>query len=94
MQLDDTTSLSIRRLGITSLVLGVLGAAFYWWTPTGMVISAAGVVFGFVGWTLARRTSIGRGMVIAGALISVAALAFASTIASLGLETVRFTALR
>jgi hypothetical protein len=88
------TPLSIRGLGITSLVFGFLGGAFYWWTPLGMDLSLTGLLLGFVGWTVARRTTTGFGLSVAGMLLSLAALVLDSVIAGYGLELVRFHALR
>jgi hypothetical protein len=86
--------ISIRGLGITSLVFGFLGGAFYWWTPLGMVLSLCGLLMGFVGWTLARRKTVGFGLSVGGVLLSLATLILDSVIAGLGLELVRFNALR
>jgi hypothetical protein len=86
--------LNMRDVGIASLVFGFLGGAFYWWTPLGMVLSLCGLVMGFVGWTLAGRRAAGFGLLIVGILLSVVTLILDSVIAGLGLELVKFNALR
>jgi len=83
-----------RGLGITSLIFALLGGVFYWWTPLGMVLSLTGLLTGFAGWTMARRMSTGFRLSVAGLLLSLVALILNCAIASLGLETVRFSALR
>ena len=85
---------SIRALGTTSLILGLLGGALYWWTPLGMIVSLTGLVLGFVGWTMARRMTIGLRLSIAGMLVSLATLILDSVIAELGLELIKFQGFR
>jgi hypothetical protein len=87
-------SVSIRGLGITSVVFGFLGGCFFWWTPLGMVLSITGLLMGFVGWTMAPRKTAGLGLSIAGMLLSLATLILDSVIAGFGLEIIRFHALR
>jgi hypothetical protein len=87
------TPVSVRGLGIASIILGVIGAAFYWWTPMGMVISLCGLLTGFIGWTFARRRTPSFGLVIAGMSLCIAALTLNFVIAGLGLELIRFHAL-
>jgi hypothetical protein len=86
--------ISMRALGITSLILGLLGGALYWWTPLGMVVSLTGLVLGFVGWTIARRRTTGFGLVIAGMLLSLATLILDWVIAGYGLELIKFQGFR
>jgi hypothetical protein len=88
------SSVSGWVLGVVSVILGLVGAAFYWWLPMGIVISLSGLMAGFVGWAQGPRRSIGVALVVAGILLCIAALAFDSFIAFRGLETVRFEALR
>jgi hypothetical protein len=83
-----------RSLGITSLIFGLLGGAFYWWTPLGMVLSLTGLLMGFVGWTMARKTTADVGLSVAGMLLSLAALILDCVIAGLGLELIRLHSLR
>jgi hypothetical protein len=80
--------LSLRSLGFFSLMLGILGGAFYWWTPLGIVLSLAGLVIGFVGWTFARRRTAGFGLLVSGMLFSLAALILDFVIAGLNLEII------
>jgi hypothetical protein len=87
-------SVSTCGLGIASLIFGFLGGAFFWWTPLGMVLSLTGLLMGFVGWTLARRMTAGFTLVIAGILLSLAAVILDGVVAGLGLELIKFDALR
>jgi hypothetical protein len=82
------------RLGVISLVLGILGFAFYWWTPLGIVLGLFGFVLGFVGWTLAPPQTNHRWLVIAAMLVCVAAVVFDVEIGLHGLEIIQFRALR
>lgn len=77
-----------RGLGIFSIVFGLLGLAMCWWTPTGMVLSLAGLVIGLVGCATARRG--GWGLSAAGMVVSAAALAVCWVIAANGWEYIRF----
>jgi hypothetical protein len=86
--------LSVRGLGILSLLLGFLGGVFCWWTPLGMVLSLTGLVIGFVAWTYARRATVSFGLAIGGMLLSLATLILDGVIAGYGLELIRFHALR
>jgi hypothetical protein len=83
-----------RGIGIAALIFGLLGGAFYWWTPLGMILSLTGLLMGFVGGTTAPRKSTGLGLSIAGMLVSLAALTLNCVIAGLGLELIEFDALR
>jgi hypothetical protein len=83
-----------RSLGIASLTFGLLGGAFYWWTPLGIVLSLTGLLMGLVGWTMARRATAGFGLSVAGMLLSLATLILDWVIAGLGLELIRLQALR
>jgi hypothetical protein len=83
-----------RGLGITSLVFGLLGGLFYWWTPLGMVLSLAGLLVGFVGWTVARRTTAGLRLSVAGILLSLATFILDCVIAGFGLELIQLHSLR
>jgi hypothetical protein len=85
---------SVRGLGVTSIILGLLGAGFYGWTPLGIALSLFGLVAGFVGWTLSPPKSAGFDLVLGGMVLCLVALALDCTVAGLGLELIRFQALR
>ena len=92
----DTIEAPVRlqRLGIISLVLGVLGFGFYWWTPLGIVVGLFGFVLGFAGWVLGPERTDLRWLVIAGMLLCLAAVVFDVVIGLYGLELIQFRALR
>ncbi len=81
---------ALRGLSVTALVFGVLGGAFYWWVPMGIVLSLAGLMFGFVDWTAARRRSLDNRLSIVALLLSLATLALDIVIAYRGLQTWTF----
>ena len=81
---------TLRGLSVGAIVFGVLGGAFFWWVPMGMVLSLAGLLFGFVDWTNARKRSLDFRLSIAALLISATTLAFDLVIAWLGLQTLTF----
>ncbi len=81
-------SLNIRRLNIISILLAVLGAAFYWWVPMGIVLCIGGLAFGFVDWVNARRRSLNYRLSIVAMFLCLAALTFDIVIALLGLQTI------
>jgi hypothetical protein len=85
---------NIRGLGVTSILLGLLGGGFYWWTPLGIALSLFGLVAGFIGWTFARPKSTDFDLVIDGMLLCLAALALDCAVAGLGLELIQFQAFR
>jgi hypothetical protein len=84
----------LRGLGIASVIFGVLGGALCWWTPLGFILSLTGLVMGFVGWTANRNRFGGSSLLIAGMLISLAALILDWSIAGLGLEVIKLHSLR
>jgi ABC-type xylose transport system permease subunit len=86
--------LSVRELGIFSVILGLLGVGFYWWTPMGIVFGLAGLVIGFVGWTYTRRHVPGFGLTVAGMLVSIAALILDFVVVGLDLEIIKLHAFR
>jgi hypothetical protein len=88
------TVFTIRGLGMVSLVAGLLGAAFCWWDPLGMVSSLTGLTLGFVGWMRAPSKTRSAHWAIVGMLVCVAALVLDLTIAGFGLEIIRLHALR
>jgi hypothetical protein len=84
----------LRGLSVTSIVAAILGAVFYWWVPLGMVLSLVGLTVGIVDWIVSRRRSLDARLSIAGVVLAVLALSLNMVIARLGLEIVRFSALR
>ena len=84
--------LRLQGLGIFSFILGLLGLGLCWWTPTGMVLSLAGLMVGLIGCVTARRG--GWAPAAAGMIVSAAALAVCWIVAANGMEFIRFTALR
>jgi len=81
---------SVRILGIVSCVLAVLGGAFYWWLPLGIVLSLSGLASGFIGWV---RSSRHGGMAVllgCGMLLAVLALGVDVAAAWMNLVTIRF----
>jgi hypothetical protein len=83
-----------QGLGLASIVFGILGGTFYWWFPFGTVLSLAGLIIGLFGWLITPFRARNHGFMVAGTLLSLAALCVDIWIAANGLETVRFTALR
>jgi hypothetical protein len=83
-----------RSLGIFSLILGFLGLAFYWWTPFGMILGLAGLVLALVGWVLTPGRAGSVGWLIAGTVISAAALTLNLIIAVRGLELIQLSVTR
>ena len=37
-------------LGVLALIAALIGLAFFWWVPFGIVLSIVGLVLGIVGW--------------------------------------------
>jgi hypothetical protein len=91
----ETTNVSVRPrvLGLISAVLGILGIAFWWYVPMGMVIGLTGLVLGLIGWFLTPRGA-SRGFVITGLVLSLAALVLDFIVLGQGLETYTFSPLR
>jgi hypothetical protein len=83
-----------RSLSYGSILFGILGGAFCWWLPLGMVLSITGLLLGVVDWIDTRRRSLDHRLAVVGLLVSAAALALCIFVAALGLQTVTFTALR
>jgi hypothetical protein len=79
-------------LGIFSMIFGLLGLALCWWTPTGMILSVAGMTIGLVGCIMSRRGD--RTPPAAGLIFSTASLAVCWIVAAWGLELIRMTALQ
>jgi hypothetical protein len=62
-------------LGASALALGLLGLAFCWLVPVGIILSVAGTMSGLVGWGLARpRPGRAAALAALGAALSVLAL--------------------
>jgi hypothetical protein len=81
---------AVRTVAVAALIFGILGGIFYWWVPLGMILSLAGIVFGFSDWTMARRRSLDYRLSIVAVFISVATLALDFFIAALGWQTFTF----
>jgi hypothetical protein len=81
---------TLRGVGIAAIVFALLGAAFFWWLPMGIMLSMTGLTLAFVDWVSARRRSSDRQVSVVGLLLSVAALTLCLVIAALGLQTVTF----
>jgi hypothetical protein len=81
---------TLRGLSVGSLILGLLGGLCYWWLPTGIVLSLAGLLLGFVDWTLARRRSLDYRLAVVAVLFSLGALCLCIVIALLNLQVVTF----
>lgn len=57
----------ISGLGIASLVLGLLGIAFFWFLPLSLGLATIGIVLGMVGMIVAANDKyVGRGMPLLG----------------------------
>ncbi|HVS39342.1 MAG TPA: hypothetical protein VMS17_27540 [Gemmataceae bacterium] len=80
----------VRIFSVASIILGILGVAFSWWLPFGMVLGLAGLVLGFVDAVIARRRSLSFRLAIVGIVVSAAALALDMVVAALGMQTVTF----
>jgi hypothetical protein len=81
---------TLRGVGITAIVFGLLGGALFWWLPMGIMLSITGLTLAFIDWVSARRRSSDFRLSIVGLLISAGALALCVVIAALGLQTVTF----
>jgi hypothetical protein len=88
------TSTGFRAVAIAAVVFGILGGAFCWWAPLGMIFSATGLVMGFAGWLSARQSAARDRTVIAGMILSLAMLGLNFFIAGIGAEIVKFGPLR
>jgi hypothetical protein len=81
---------TLRALGITSIIFGLVGGALFWWLPMGMMLSMTGLILGLADCLNARRRSSDFRLSITGLLISAAALVLCIVVAALGLQTVTF----
>lgn len=87
MEGSKTPGEGLRRISVSSLVFAILGGAFYWWLPLGMVFSLTGLFMGIGDLTMVRRRSLDYRLSIVAIAISVAALSLDIVIAYLGLQT-------
>jgi hypothetical protein len=78
-----------RSLGMASIAFGILGAAFFWWAPLGMVLALTGVLTGLVGWIDAVRKSKGYRFAVVGTILSTAAFILGLVIALGGWELIQ-----
>jgi hypothetical protein len=70
-------AVSWQALGMAAVVFGILGAALFWLAPLpmGFVLSLAGFIIGLAGLAFVRSNGrTGTGLLLAGTLISFAAL--------------------
>ena len=81
---------TFRSLSLSSLIFGILGGACYWWVPMGIVLSVAGLMFGFVDCMMAQRRSLDYRLSIFAMLLSAVALFLGIVIAYFGMQTVTF----
>ncbi len=79
-----------RGLSILAVVFGIVGGLFFWWVPMGVVLSLAGLLFGFIDWNAARRRSLDHSLSVIAMLISVVTFGLDLIVALLGLQTVTF----
>lgn len=86
----QNTSGALRGVGVGALMLGVVGAATFWWVPMGLVLSLAGLVVGIADCVMAGRRSLDRRLSFVAIVVSLAALALDATIAGLGWQTWTF----
>jgi uncharacterized membrane protein len=82
--------LDLRKLGLGSILLGILGGAFYWWAPLGLVLSMSGSILGFVDWNRARKHSLDNRLSIAAMIISLATLVLCIVVMAMGWQSVTF----
>ena len=78
-----------RALGVAAVVFGLLGFGFYWWVPLGMVLSLTGLMMSIIGWVSGSRMGGMTGLILAGLVISAAALALDLFVAVRGLELIQ-----
>jgi hypothetical protein len=88
----NKTQPNLRGLSLGSIVLALLGGAFYWWNPMGIIMSLAGLTVGAVDWVMARRQSLDNRLSILGIVLSALALGLCLAIAYLGWQAVTLTA--
>jgi hypothetical protein len=85
--------LNLYGLGSASLFLGIAGALFFWWVPTGMVLSLMGLVIGVVGIVLRGKSTALTRLLASGIVVSILALILDCIVAAYGFEAIRFHAL-
>jgi hypothetical protein len=79
-------------LGFASVVLGLVGAALYWWTPLGMLLSLTGLLIGAATWVRSVGTGRAPGWAVAATLLCLAALTLDLVAAWQGWELIQLTA--
>lgn len=80
----------VRVLTVTALIAAVVGGAFYWWVPLGIVASLAGLMIGFADWTRARSRSLDSRLSVLAMALAVVVLAVDIAVALLHLQTITF----
>jgi hypothetical protein len=55
----------------TGLVLGIIGACFFWVPVLNFILAALAIIFGGIGWSQARIRQTGRGKGIAGVVLGI-----------------------
>ena len=83
-----------QGIAVGSLILGILGAVFFWWAPLGMVFSLTGLFMGLVAWLNAANRPASRPLAIAGTIVSAAALIVGLVVALTGLEIIELMPFR
>jgi hypothetical protein len=83
-----------NNLGIVSLFFGLLGLAFCWWVPLGIVLSLAGLIIGIVSWVMASTRMVRSGLIVGGTILSLAVLVLDLVLAFEGIGVIWFSALR
>jgi hypothetical protein len=77
-----------QNLGRLATGLGILGLAFFWWVPMGLMLALAGLVLGFIDWMRLSQEASPHGWVFTGLALSALALIVDSVIAANGLAMV------
>jgi hypothetical protein len=77
-------------LSFVAILFGMVGGLFFWWVPMGVVLSLAGLLFGFIDWNIVRRRSLDHSVAIIAMFISVTTFGLDLIVALLGLQTVTF----
>ena len=90
----NSTMIRSKTLGYAALVFGLLGFAFYWWVPLGMILSLTGLMLAIIGWVSGAHLRSSAVLVFAGLLISAAALTLDLFVAVHGLEIINLISYR
>ncbi|HTK76620.1 MAG TPA: hypothetical protein VL371_15240 [Gemmataceae bacterium] len=86
----DKAAPTTRGLSYGSILLGILGGAFYWWVPMGIVLSLTALVLGFIDWVQSRRRSLDYRLGSVAILVGVVALTLDCVVYYLGRQTITF----